>query len=92
MNAIPWYKSRILQGILTVAVTQLIGRVQAQYHVDLSVMGISVTDIVSWLMDMISAGALAWAAHARIALSVPIPPVVTLTKSEAEAANKEPPK
>lgn len=89
--AVAWYRSRILQGLLTVLVTQMISRVQAQYHLDLAVMGFGVNDIVSWLMDLISAAALTYAAHARVAPSVPIPPVVTLTKSEADKVNLVPP-
>lgn len=85
MNAIPWYKSRILQGLLTIVVSQIVARVQAQFHVDF--MGISVTDIVNWLMDAITAGAVYWATHARVVPAVPIPPVVTLTKSAADQMN-----
>jgi len=85
-QAIPWYKSRILQGILTIIFTQVIARVQSLYHIDF--MGMSVTDIVNWLMDVISAAGAYWATYARVMPSVPIPPVVTLTKSAAEAANQ----
>lgn len=87
MNAIPWYQSRILQGLLTIVVSQVISRVQARYHVDF--MGMSVTDIVGWIMDAISAAGVYWATHARVAPSVPIPAVITLTKAQATEANKE---
>lgn len=84
-TALPWYRSRILQGLLTILVSQAVARVQAQFHIDF--MGMSVTDIVNWLMDAITAGAIYWATHARVAPAVPIPPVVTLTKSEADQIN-----
>jgi len=83
--ALPWYKSRILQGLLTIVVSQLVARAQAQFHIDF--MGMSVTDIVNWLMDAISAGGVYWATHARVASTVPIPPVVTLTKTQADQIN-----
>jgi hypothetical protein len=85
--AIPWYKSRILQGLLTIVVTQIVAKVQSQWHVDF--MGISVTDIVSWLMNIISAGAVYWATHARVAPTVPIPPVVTGTQAQADVINSQ---
>lgn len=88
--ALPWYRSRILQGLLTIVVSQLVARIQTQFHIDF--MGMSVTDIVNWLMDAITAGAVYWATHARLAPQVPIPPVVTLTKSAADQLNTPPPK
>ena len=45
--AMPWYRSTVFRGILTIIVTQLVGKAQAQYHLDTAVLGISVTDIVS---------------------------------------------
>ncbi len=86
--ALPWYRSAVLQGILTVIVTQLIGRVQAKYHVDLSVFGLNVNDIVSWAMDALSAAALAYAAHARVAKPLP---AITGTQASADKANAAPP-
>lgn len=87
--AVPWYRSRILQGLLTIVVSQVVARVQAQFHIDF--MGMSVTDIVNWLMDAITAGAVYWATHARVAPAVPIPPVVTFTKSAADQMNADNP-
>ena len=77
VQSIPWYRSAVLQGLLTVVVSQSVARLQSHYHIDFSIMDVSVTDVVNWLMDMISAAALAYAAHGRIAK--PTPPV-TLTK------------
>lgn len=87
--AVPFYKSRILQGILTIVITQLVARIQSRYHVDF--MGISVTDIVNWVMDALSTAGAYWAAHARVASDVPIPPVVTLTKANAQEINDKVP-
>jgi hypothetical protein len=89
-DAIPWYRSRILQGLLTIIVTQIVAKVTAQYHINFEVLGLSVNDIVAWLMNLISAGAAAWAVHARVAPSVPIPAVVTLTQGGADKANLAP--
>lgn len=87
VTAIPFYKSRILQGLLTIVVTQVIAKVTAQYHIDFAVLGLTADNIVQWIMDGISAGAVYWATHARVAPQVPIPPVVTLTQTGADKAN-----
>jgi hypothetical protein len=89
--AMPWYRSRILQGILTVAVTQLVKHVAAHYDIDMTVWGTAVPDIVNGAMDGMSAIALAWAAHARISPTVPIPPVITGTKGAADKINAQTP-
>lgn len=85
--AIAWYRSHILQGILTVVVSQVIAKVTAQYHIDFAVLGLDVNSVVEWLMNIISAAAVAYATHARV--TKPIPPV-TLTKTEADKANTAP--
>lgn len=90
--ALPWYKSRILRGLLTIVVTQLIAKITAQYHINFAILGLDINSIVEWLMNLISAGAVAYATHARVAPSVPIPPVITLTKASADAKNQEPTK
>jgi hypothetical protein len=89
VNAIPWYKSRILQALLTVVVTQVAAKISAQYHIDFVVLGLDANSVVQWLMDVISAGAVAYATHARVAK--PTPPI-TLTQTGADKANKDPPK
>lgn len=86
-DAIPWYRSRILQGLLTILVTQVAAKVAAQFHINFALFGLDVNSIVQWLMDLSSAGALAYATHART--TKPVPPV-TLTKAEATAVNAEP--
>lgn len=86
--ALPWYRSRILQGILTVAATQLVKHVSTHYSLDImTVWGTAVPDIVNGVMDGISALALGWAAHARISPKVPIPQIITGTKDTADKIN-----
>ena len=87
--AIPWYRSRIMQGLLTVFVTQLVKHVQSHYNIDVSIWGTAVPDIVNGVMDGVGVAALAWAGHARVAPQVPIPQVVTLTKAAADEVNAE---
>ena len=85
--ALPWYKSRIIQGLLTVFVTQVVKHVTDHYHIDLTVWGTAVPDIVNGTMDGIGFVALAWAGHARVSPKVPIPNVVTLTQNKADNIN-----
>jgi hypothetical protein len=85
--AIPWYKSRIIQGVLTIVVTQVVKRVQAKYNVDVTVWGTAVPDVVGAAMDGLSSAAAWWAVHARSSPKVPIPPVVTLTQAGADQVN-----
>lgn len=87
-SAIPWYKSKILQGIITGVVAQLISKVQVRYNLDLSVWGITANDIVSWTMDVITALAVGYTAHARINQTV-TPPTIVLTKKQAEDINTQ---
>ena len=83
--AMPWYRSTVLRGVLTILVTQILSKVQAQYHIDSSVLGLNVTDMVSWLMDLISAGALAYMTHGRVTQKAT--PTITGTQSGADAIN-----
>lgn len=73
IQPIPWYKSAVLRGLLVIVVTQGIARAQALWKIDVTVFGLDVNSIVSWLMDLISAGAAAYAAHGRIIK--PTPPI-----------------
>jgi hypothetical protein len=82
--AIPWYRSHILQGILTVVVTQLIAKITALWHINFALFGLDVNSIVEWLMNIISAAAVAYATHARA--TKPIPPI-TFTQTGADKAN-----
>lgn len=83
--AAPWYKSKILQGILTIVVTQVIGKLQTLYHFDTTLLGFGINDIVAWLMDIISAGAAFYATHARVTQKTV--PVMTGTQTTADQIN-----
>lgn len=85
--ALPWYKSRIIVGIATIIATRLLDYAQKQWNFDASVFGFTVNDLVSFILDSIAAVSAYVALHARVAPSVPIPPVVTLTKSAADQLN-----
>jgi hypothetical protein len=82
--AIPWYRSRILQGLLIAALVQGLGILKRQYHIDLSIYGLDANSIASWLMDALSAAAIAYAAHARVTLPMPM---VTGSRASAQAIN-----
>ena len=86
-DSIPWYKSAVLRGILIAVASQIIDKVQKQYHMDLSVFGLNPQSIADAALDLISAAAAAYAIHGRVAK--PNPPV-TLTKAGADAANLQP--
>lgn len=70
---IPWYKSQILLAILTAVVAQGLLRLKTQFHLDLTLYGVDANGAANWLMDIISAAAMAWAYHARVAK--PLPPI-----------------
>lgn len=84
--AVPWYQSKIIRGIVAGAIAQIISRVQAKWHVDIAVFGLSVTDIVSGAMDGITAIAVAYTARARINQTAT--PAVVLTKTQADTINE----
>jgi len=88
--ALPWYRSRIIVGIATIIATRLLDYAQKQWHFDASVFGLTVTDIVSFILDGIVAISAYVALHARVAPTIPIPPVVTLTKTAADQINGAP--
>lgn len=83
--AIPWYNSTVLRGILTIIVTQLVGRLQTQYHIDTTVLGLGVNDIVGWVMDLFSAGALAYMTRGRLRQKASS--IITGTQSAADQIN-----
>lgn len=83
--AAPWYTSKILQGLITIVVTQVIGKLQTLYHFDTTLLGFGVNDIVAWLMDVISAGAALYATHARVTQKAV--PVMTGTQATADQIN-----
>lgn len=87
--AIPWYKSQQLQALLTLIVAQVFARVagavQAKYHFDVTSIGISVPEIVSFLMDGISLGAAWWGTHVRVTQKAA--PKLVATQTKADVAN-----
>lgn len=86
--AIPWWKSTVFRGILTIVVTQVISKAQAQYHFDATVLGLGVNEVVGWIMDLISAGALAYMGHGRAtATSLPTLTGTQTTANQINAVN-----
>lgn len=86
-QAIPWYKSRVLVGLVTIVVSQVVDQVQKHYKINLGAFGISINDLVDYILDGVGVAAASWVAHARV--TKPSPPV-TLTKAAAVAANSIP--
>lgn len=80
--AIPWYKSSVISGVLTIVVTQALSRLSTRYHIDFALFGLNVSVIVNWLMDLISAGAAYFVLQARRTQKTA--PVVTLTQKAAD--------
>lgn len=72
-TSIPWYQSAVLKGLLIAALTQLLVQLKHKYNIDLSVYGVDVNDIAVWLMNIVGAAAVAYAAHGRV--SKPLPQV-----------------
>ncbi len=83
-SAIPWYKSHVLRSLLVILVSQGIARLQTRFHIDMNMYGVSTADAVNWLMDIISAGAIAWAAKARVSMPQP---TITSTQAKADVQN-----
>jgi hypothetical protein len=88
--AVPWYRSRIIVGIATIVASRLLDYAQKRWHFDAALFGVSVTDLTSLILDGIAGVAAYVALHARIAPTIPIPPVVTLTQTAADQANTAP--
>ncbi len=80
MNTIPWYRSKILQGILTSIVAQVLARSKLSSIITSD----QAVQIIDFALDSISGAALAYAAHARV--TKPIPPV-SISKASADATN-----
>lgn len=83
--AMPWYRSQILQGILTAIIAQLLARLTAKYHIDFSALGITANGAAQWVLDAVSAGAIAYAAHGRITQKAA--PLLTASSARAAAVN-----
>jgi hypothetical protein len=81
--AIPWYESNILRGIVTGLVAQVLARLQSRFGMHL-IPGLD-TELVNWIMDAITAGAIAYTTRARVIQKVA--PTLVLTKQKAEDIN-----
>lgn len=79
-TAVPWYKSKVLQGILVTLVLQILSRTKFASFFSSD----DVTAIVGYIFDAISAGSLFYAAHARV--TKPNPAVVS-SQAKADAIN-----
>lgn len=79
-TVIPWYQSRVLQGIVVTAVSQLISQTKfaSLFTSD------NVTTIIGYVFDGISALSLWYAAHARATKASP--PLVS-SQAKADAIN-----
>lgn len=85
---IPWYKSAILKGVVVLLCTQIIDRLQKQYHIDFTVFGITPNDAADWILEyVVTPAAGLYIVHARV---TKVSPPVTLTKAAAVAANSTP--
>lgn len=73
LDPIPWYHSAVLRGILIATVSQLLLRVKTKFNVDLSLYGVDANGATELLLDAMTAAALAYSAHGRIAK--PNPPI-----------------
>lgn len=82
-DTIPWYKSRVLQGLIASAVTGIL----AHFHLSSYFTSADISGIVDWIMDGISFAALVYAAHGRV--TKPSPPVA-ISKAAADKANAVP--
>lgn len=81
--AIPWYRSKILQGVVAGVVAQVFRVLESRFGVHI-LPGLDV-EVVGWIMDVIAAGAVAYTARAR--LKQEAAPTVVLTKQKAESIN-----
>lgn len=86
--AMPWYRSKIIVAILTAVATQILARVKAKYHIDLTVFGVTADELVEGALDAITALAVTYATHARVTQKAA--PQITLTKAAAVKATTTP--
>jgi hypothetical protein len=91
--AIPWYKSAVLRGLVTIAsalIIKVLTAVLKKYQLDLDLGFIDVTadTLTDWIMDGVIPAAIGYAVHGRVTKPSP---VVTLTKAKADTINNQPP-
>jgi len=77
-DSLPWYRSRIIVGILTAVVVQVAARIQSQYHIDFKLYGVTADQAVAMILDGFSAIAASVALHARATQRGA--PTITMTK------------
>jgi len=79
---IPWYQSRVIQGIIVTFVSQLISQTKfaSLFTSD------NVAAIIGYVFDGISAIALWYAAHAR---ATKVNPPIVSSKTKADVINQE---
>jgi len=83
--AMPWYRSKIVVGLVTVVVTQLVDHIQQRYHTNIGVLGFTINDIVSAVCDALGAASAYLILHSRVTQKAA--PQITLTKKGAVAAS-----
>lgn len=81
--SMPWYKSKILQGILVTFVLQVLSRTKfaSLFTND------QVTSIIGYVFDGISAAALWYSTHARVTQKT-VSPLVS-SQAKADTVNQE---
>lgn len=80
-DQIPWYRSKIIVGVVTAVVAQIAARVQSKYHIDFTVYGITADQLTAMALDGVSAIGAALALHGRATQKAA--PAITLTKPSA---------
>lgn len=88
-DAMPWYRSKIIVGILTAVLVQVLARLKAQYHIDFSLYGVTADQAAETVLDVISAIAASIALHGRV--SQKAAPPISLTKPPAPPAQESKP-
>lgn len=80
--AMPWYQSKVITAFVTILVSQTVAWLTRKFAIDVTAYGISIPDLVSAVLNGLSALAVAygWAGRAATA-------PVTLTKAKAATIN-----
>jgi hypothetical protein len=79
-NAIPWYKSNVLRGLLVVVLTHTL----VHYHIVSQFTPDDIGSFVDELMSLLGYAGAGLAAYARVKTPMP---AVTLTKAKADSLN-----
>jgi hypothetical protein len=84
--AMPWYQSKVITAFVTIVVSQSLAWLTRKFAIDVTAYGISIPDVVSVVLNGLSAVAVAygWAGRAATA-------PVTLTKAKAATINASAP-